>query len=100
MQRIGELSDIPVDVRIAARLLAMSDAGGTVPTTLQELASEIGTAREVGSRTLERIVYFRATRSTRADMPLWPDPSLISASYSARCRMVISPKDCRSIAAV
>lgn len=41
-----------MDVRLAARLLDLSDDTGTVHATHQVLANELGTAREVISRTL------------------------------------------------
>lgn len=41
-----------MDVRLAARLLELADAGGTVQATHQHLAHELGTAREVISRML------------------------------------------------
>lgn len=41
-----------MDVRLATRLLDLADAAGTVHATHQALASELGTAREVVSRTL------------------------------------------------
>jgi CRP/FNR family transcriptional regulator, anaerobic regulatory protein len=41
-----------MDVRLASRLLELADAAGVVRATHQVLASELGTAREVISRTL------------------------------------------------
>ncbi|MGR3803381.1 Crp/Fnr family transcriptional regulator [Marinibacterium profundimaris] len=41
-----------MDVRLAARLLELADDGDTVNATHQVLANELGTAREVVSRTL------------------------------------------------
>lgn len=41
-----------MDVRLAARLLALADASGIVHATHATLAAELGTAREVVSRTL------------------------------------------------
>lgn len=41
-----------MDVRLAARLLELADAEGTVRATHQVLGTELGTAREVISRTL------------------------------------------------
>ena len=41
-----------IDVRLAARLLELSDHGDIVHATHQVLATELGTAREVVSRTL------------------------------------------------
>ena len=49
---IDEIAFRRVDVRLATRLLALSDAGGTVKATHQALATELGTVREVISRTL------------------------------------------------
>jgi len=41
-----------MDVRLAARLLELAGEGGVVHATHQVLANELGTAREVISRTL------------------------------------------------
>ena len=49
---IDEIAFRRVDVRLASRLLALSDSG-TVRATHQTLATELGTAREVVSRTLQ-----------------------------------------------
>lgn len=50
---IDELAFRRVDVRLAARLLALADSSGAVRATHQTLATELGTAREVVSRTLQ-----------------------------------------------
>ncbi|EEX09905.1 transcriptional regulator, Crp/Fnr family [Ruegeria lacuscaerulensis ITI-1157] len=42
-----------LDVRLAARLLALAGAEAEIATTHQQLASELGTAREVVSRILQ-----------------------------------------------
>ena len=42
-----------IDVRLAARLLALAHGSGEVTATHQQLASELGTAREVISRCLQ-----------------------------------------------
>lgn len=65
MQRIEALCDVPVDVRLAARLLETCGADGVVATTHQSLASEIGTAREVVSRSLERLEHAGLVRLAR-----------------------------------
>ena len=70
MQRIEDLSDISVEVRLAARLLALSDANSIVPTTHQGLASDIGTAREVVSRSLERMVHMGLLRLSRGQVEI------------------------------
>jgi CRP/FNR family transcriptional regulator len=49
---IDEIVFRRLDVRLAARLLALAK-GGTVAATHQFLATELGTAREVVSRTLQ-----------------------------------------------
>ncbi|WP_108660351.1 Crp/Fnr family transcriptional regulator [Acuticoccus kandeliae] len=50
---IDEIVFKRIDVRLAARLLAMAEPGGIVKATHQMLATELGTAREVISRTLQ-----------------------------------------------
>ncbi len=70
MQRIEQLSDVPVDVRLATCLLARADATGIVAITHQALATEIGTAREVASRTLERLAQLGALKLSRGQINL------------------------------
>lgn len=70
MQRIEELSDVPVDVRLAACLLERAATGHAVLTTHQALATEIGTAREVVSRTLERFGQRGLVRLSRGRIDL------------------------------
>ena len=70
MQRIEELSDISVEVRLAVRLLALCDANNIVPTTHLGLASDIGTAREVVSRSLERMVHMGILRLSRGQVEI------------------------------
>ncbi len=82
MQRIEELSDIPVDVRLAAKLLAMSDTDNIVPTTHQGLASEIGTAREVVSRTLERMEHMGVLRLSRGQVDILDRQGLAAIARS------------------
>ncbi len=55
MQRIEDISDLPVEVRLAALLLRLAGRGATISTTHQALALEIGSAREVVTRTLARL---------------------------------------------
>jgi len=49
---IQEVAFGRVDVRLAHKLCALADAGGRIALTHQDLAREIGTAREVVSRQL------------------------------------------------
>lgn len=52
--RMEEVAFRPVERRLAAFLLARADATGAIYTTHQEIAVELGTAREVVSRHLKR----------------------------------------------
>jgi len=65
MARIEELSDVPVDVRLAACLLARGGSEGVILATHQDLATDIGTAREVVSRTMMRLVRQSVLSGTR-----------------------------------
>jgi CRP/FNR family transcriptional regulator len=49
---IEEVAFSRIDIRLAQRLLELADADGRVAMTHQQLASELGTAREVISRQL------------------------------------------------
>ncbi|MEF3367453.1 Crp/Fnr family transcriptional regulator [Methylocystis sp. 9N] len=53
MARIEELVCTRINVRLADRLLALSDAGDKIAVTQQALAADLGTAREVVGRTLK-----------------------------------------------
>ena len=64
---IDEVAFQRLDVRLADRLIELSDGGDTVSTTHQKLSVELGTAREVISRQLQEfqrrgwIVLLRGT---------------------------------------
>jgi CRP/FNR family transcriptional regulator len=49
---IDEVAFSRIDVRLAQRLLLLAEPGGELTTTHQQLANELGTAREVISRQL------------------------------------------------
>lgn len=53
MARIEEIADTAIDRRLAGRLLAAADGAGVVALTHAALATDIGSAREVVSRTLK-----------------------------------------------
>jgi CRP/FNR family transcriptional regulator len=53
--RMEEVAFRPVERRLAAFLLSRSDGAGTLRATHQEIAVELGTAREVVSRHLKRL---------------------------------------------
>ncbi len=54
ISRMDEILFWPVERRLAAFLLAQRDAAGTLALTHQDIAVELGTAREVISRHLKR----------------------------------------------
>jgi CRP/FNR family transcriptional regulator, anaerobic regulatory protein len=49
---VEEVAFSRIDIRLAHKLIELSRGGGTVAATQQQLASELGTAREVVSRIL------------------------------------------------
>jgi len=53
MTLVEEVAFRRVDVRLAERLMTLRDSSGTVVATHQELAQELGSAREVVSRQLK-----------------------------------------------
>jgi CRP/FNR family transcriptional regulator len=52
---IEDVAFARLDIRVAARLVALGDGAGAVRVTHQQLADEIGTAREVVSRQLAEL---------------------------------------------
>ena len=52
MARIEEMADMPIDRRLAARLLAAAGPDGAVRATHAALAADIGSAREVVTRAM------------------------------------------------
>jgi len=63
-------------------LVVLSGAGGAVPITHQGLASEIGTAREVVSRTLERMEHMGVLRLSRGQVDIVDRPGLAAIARS------------------
>lgn len=55
IERMEAVALTPVEARLAALLLGRAEDGGYVPATHQELAEELGTAREIISRHLKRL---------------------------------------------
>ena len=53
MSRIEEIVCTRIDVRLAERLLELSQAGAVIETTQHALAADLGTAREVVGRALK-----------------------------------------------
>ncbi|RMG27704.1 MAG: Crp/Fnr family transcriptional regulator [Gammaproteobacteria bacterium] len=54
MERIEQIAFGPIDRRLAGALLDLADGDGVIRTTHQNLAVELGSAREVISRHLKR----------------------------------------------
>ncbi len=52
MSKIEEVAFVPIDTRLAARVLQLHHDNATIKTTHDELATDLGTAREVISRKL------------------------------------------------
>lgn len=59
-----------IDVRLAERLLALVSTSPTVSATHQQLASELGTAREVISRVLQDFQRRELITQTRGQITL------------------------------
>ncbi len=55
MQLLEQVAFVRVEIRLASALLARADAGNMVHATHQELATQIGSAREVVSRRLDAL---------------------------------------------
>jgi len=55
MQLLEQVAFVRVEVRLASALLARADGGNVVRATHQELATQIGSAREVVSRRLDAL---------------------------------------------
>ena len=65
-----------IDMRLAARLLALAGKGDSVATTQAKLATELGTAREVISRQLNEFQRRGWTRTARGRVELCDKPAL------------------------
>lgn len=67
---IDEVAFSRIDIRLAQRLLDLADADGRVALTHQQLASELGTAREVISRQLHEFQRRKWISATRGETRL------------------------------
>ena len=72
-----------MDVRLAARLLELAGQGDTVHATHQVLANELGTAREVISRTLSEFQRRGWVAQSRGEVRLAGRPGLERLARSA-----------------
>jgi len=83
MLLVQEVAFGHIDIRLAHRLLDLSDSAGTVRLTHQELSAELGTAREVISRQLkefERRGWIRLVRGSIEVLDKNPLNSLVDDS--------------------
>lgn len=67
---IDEVAFSRIDIRLAQRLLKLAGPGGHVAQTHQQLASELGTAREVVSRQLQEFQRRGWVEVARGDVAL------------------------------
>jgi CRP/FNR family transcriptional regulator len=73
---IEEIAFARIDLRLAQRLLQMADANGHLSATHQDLASELGSAREVISRQLQEFQRRGWIKATRGEIELTDRPAL------------------------
>jgi CRP/FNR family transcriptional regulator, anaerobic regulatory protein len=80
---VDEVAFGRIDVRLAGRLVALAGSGTEVTATHQQLASELGTAREVISRVLQDFQKRKLISQTRGHIALLDRPRLTALSHSA-----------------
>lgn len=78
MRVIDEVAFGKIDTRLAARLVALADGEGVLHGTHQQLATELGTAREVVSRQLNEFQRRGWISSTRGHIKILDAPALQS----------------------
>lgn len=71
-----------IDVRLAARLVSLAGRGTEVTATHQQLASELGTAREVISRVLHDFQKRKLVSQKRGHITLLDKPRLVALAES------------------
>jgi CRP/FNR family transcriptional regulator len=74
---IEEVAFSRIDLRLAQRLLQMADVRNHLSATHQDLANELGSAREVISRQLHEFQRRGWIRTTRGEIELTDKPALI-----------------------
>lgn len=65
-----------IDLRLAQKLLDLADEAGTIATTHQQLAKELGSAREVVSRQLQEFQRRGWVRGSRGQISLLERPAI------------------------
>lgn len=73
---IDEIAFSRMDIRLAQKLLQLKNANGDVEATHQQLAAELGTAREVVSRQLHEFQRRGWVKSGRGVISISPDSPL------------------------
>lgn len=73
---IDEIAFSRIDIRLALKLLQLKNAQGDVEATHQQLATELGTAREVVSRQLHEFQRRGWVRGGRGVISIPPDSAL------------------------
>ena len=80
MEIVEEVAFQRMDTRLAALLLKQSDSSGLLQTTHQEIASELGSSREVISRLLEDFATKGIINSNRGSIEILDQQALIDFS--------------------
>jgi len=82
MRVVDDVAFGRIDVRLAARLLALAGDGDEITATHQQLAAELGTAREVISRVLQDFQKRAFVAQTRGHIRLTDRPRLEALAES------------------
>ncbi len=80
---IEEVAFQRMDIRLAQRLLALKSADGSIKATHQEMAAELGTAREVISRLLQELQRRGQVRIGRGEIQIVDEAGLRSLAEAA-----------------
>jgi len=80
---IDEVAFSRIDIRLAQKLLKLADGGGHVTQTHQQLAAELGTAREVISRQLQEFQRRGWVAAGRGDVSLTDAAALAQLAAQA-----------------
>ena len=79
---IEDVAFARMDIRLAQKLLELAKNSDQIAATQQNLASELGTAREVVSRLLTEFQRRRWITSTRGSIAITDRPSLQQLAQS------------------
>ena len=79
---IDEVAFSRMDIRLAQRLVSLSASDSHIATTHQQLASELGTAREVVSRQMQEFQRKGWLTGTRGEIEILDQPALMELAAS------------------